>query len=67
MIAPWTFLMVAIVGIFTTDIKTQAIPMMNKEACVNAAKIASASSSSNVGYLCISSETGETLKFGNQK
>lgn len=63
----WTLLMVAIVGTFTADIRTQAIPMMNKDACVNAAKIAAASSSSSIGYICISSETGETLKFGNQK
>lgn len=63
MIAPWTLLMIAIVGTFTADIRTQAIPMMNKEACMRAAKIAADGSSSQVSYLCISSETGETIRI----
>lgn len=63
MIAPWTLLVVAIVGTFTADVRMHSIPMMNKEACIKAAKVAADSSSSHMGYMCISSETGETLRF----
>lgn len=64
MIAPWILVIVAITGTLTAEIKFHNIPMMNKEACTNAAKQASANSSIHIGYICISSETGETLKFG---
>jgi hypothetical protein len=63
----WTLVVVAITGTFTADVKFHNIPMLNKEACVNAAKQAADSSSSHMGYICVSSETGETIKFGKSK
>lgn len=64
MIAPWTLLIVMLSGgLFSADAKFHSIPMMNKEACVRAAKDAASSSSSHLGYICISSETGENIRF----
>lgn len=59
----WTLLIIAITGTFSADAKFHSIPMMNKEACVRAAKDASAHSSKHMGYICISSETGESIVF----
>lgn len=59
----WHLVIVAIVGTFTADIRMHSIQMNNKEACVRAAKIAADASSSHMGYMCISSDTGETIKF----
>lgn len=64
MIAPWTLLIIALTGgVFSADAKFHSIPMMNKDACTRAAKDAANSSSSNLGYICISSETGENIRF----
>jgi hypothetical protein len=60
----WTLLIVAITGsMFSADAKFHSIPFTNKDACVRAAKDAAKSSSSQIGCICISSETGEILKF----
>jgi len=59
----WTLLIVAIVGTWTQDVRFHSIPMQNKEACVRAAKSAAESSSGQMGYICVSSETGESLRF----
>lgn len=65
---PWVLLIVMISGTFTTDARFHSINMLNKDACTNAAKEAAKSSYSHLGFMCISTETGETLKFyGNSK
>jgi len=57
----WTLLIVAITGILTPEAKLHSIPMMNKDACVNAAKTFT-KTSKGVGFVCVSSETGEVIK-----
>ena len=57
----WTLLIVAITGILTSEAKLHSIPMMNKDACVNAGK-QFAKTSKGIGFICISSETGEVLR-----
>ena len=59
----WTLLIIAITGTFTAEATFHSIPMMTKDACVRAAKEAASVSSSHMGYVCISSETGESLRF----
>lgn len=59
----WTLLIIAILGSWSPDVRFHSIPMMNKEACIRAAKTAADSSSEQLGYLCISSETGESIRF----
>ncbi len=60
----WTLLVVAITGgLLSSDAKFHSIQMTNKEACIRAAKEARSGSSSSVGFICISSDTGEILKF----
>lgn len=64
----WTLLIVAISsGLWSAEAKFHSIPMLTKEACVRAAKDAASNSSRHLGYICISSETGESLKFQNEK
>lgn len=63
MIAPWTLLIVVITGNLSIDVKMHSLYFMNKEACIRAAKDASSISSSQLGCLCISSETGESTRF----
>lgn len=59
----WTMLVIAIIGSWSQDIRMQSVPFNNKEACVRAAKEAASSSSGQMGFVCISSETGESLRF----
>lgn len=64
----WILLIIAITGgMFSADAKFHSIPFTNKEACVRAAKEAAKSSSSNIGYICFSSETGENLRFQKEQ
>ena len=57
----WTLLIVAITGTFSASIHTAQIPMASKEACVKAAG-SIAEKSTGIGFICVSSETGETFK-----
>lgn len=64
MIPPWTLLIVAMTGgMLSSDVKFHSIYFTNKEACIRAAKSAADSSSSQLGYICISSETGENIRY----
>lgn len=64
MIPAWTMLIIAVIGSWSSsDVRMQTVPFMNKEACVKAAKDAASSSSSQLGFLCINSETGENIRF----
>lgn len=56
-------LIIAIVGTFTSDVRFHSIQFNNKDACVKAAKEAKESSSAAIGYICVSNDTGETIKF----
>ena len=60
----WTLLIVVLTnGFISQSASFYSIPMMNKDACTTAAKSVSDSSSRTIGYICISSETGEIVKF----
>jgi hypothetical protein len=60
----WTLLIVTLSGgIVSTSASTQAIPMQSKEACTRAAKEFADTSAGPIGFLCISSETGEIIRF----
>jgi hypothetical protein len=57
----WTLVIVAITGgIVSSNLNTQTIPMRNKEACLAAAKSFSERSNS-VGFICVSSDSGEVI------
>lgn len=58
----WTLLIVAITGIITSEAKLHSIPMMNKEACLNAGKTFN-KNSKGIGLICIGSETGEVIRI----
>lgn len=59
----WTLLVVSITGTFTQDVKYHSIPMSSKNACVKAGEWASKNSSSGIGFICVSSETGEVVRI----
>jgi hypothetical protein len=60
----WTMLIVIVAGgVLSSNATFQTIPFQNKEACVAAASSMRAGSSKSVGYLCVSSETGEIIRF----
>ena len=64
MIPSWTMLIIAMTGgTFSSDVKFHSIPFTKGEACIRAAKDAAANSSSQLGYVCINSETGESLRY----
>lgn len=56
-------MMVSITGSWTPDVKAHNIPMASKEACLKAGKWAASNSTGSIGYVCISSETGEVIRI----
>lgn len=60
----WTMLIVAVAGgAFSSNASFQSIPFQNKEACSAAATALRKGTSKSIGFVCISSETGEAIKF----
>jgi hypothetical protein len=63
----WALLIVSLSGgLFSQAASMQSIPMMSREACSAAAKSFAESSSGPIGFLCVSSETGEILRFSKK-
>lgn len=60
----WTLLIVALTGnMFTTVAATQVISMQSKDACTKAAKDFADNSVGPIGFICVSSESGEIIRF----
>lgn len=60
----WTMLIVVVAGgAFTSNATFQTIQFQNKEACVAAVNSLRTGSSKSVGHFCVSSETGEVVRF----
>lgn len=58
----WTLLIVALTGsMISTNSTFATIPMKDKSACVAAAKRFTKSSKGPIGFICVSSETGEVV------
>ena len=59
----WTLLFVALSGsMFASSANMTTIPMRDKDACMNAAQAFTDASSGPVGFICVSSETGEIAR-----
>jgi len=59
----WTLLILTVItGTFSTDAKMQPIPMKTDLACKAAAIKLLEGSSKNIGFFCISSDTGEVFE-----
>lgn len=60
----WTLLFVAISGgVFSaSSANVTTIPMRDKDACMKAAQAFTDASSGPVGFICLSSETGEIAR-----
>lgn len=60
----WTMLIVLMqAGTFSNSAAFQTVPFQNKQACVTAATEFRKGSSKTVGFICVSAETGELIKF----
>lgn len=66
MTAPYVLMIMFMSGTFSSEIKLHDITMSNKEACSNAARQL-ADTSSNVGFICLDTATGEIFRFGKFK
>lgn len=60
----WTMLIVILAGgMMSSNAAFQTISFQNKAACAAAADVFRKGSSKTIGYFCISSESGEVIKF----
>jgi hypothetical protein len=60
----WTMLIIAVTGgAISSQAAFQVVSFQNKEACLSAASVFRKGSSKSIGYVCVSSETGEVVKF----
>ena len=60
----WTMLIVVVAGgVFSSNATFQAVSFQNKEACITAATTMRKGESRSIRFVCIGSETGETIKF----